>query len=64
MDSFDIFIFAFIVYGIYCCVNIKSDYLDYKKSKNYIEFNIYIRNVGIIIASFIALIYQINRLLN
>ena len=64
MDSFDIFIFAFIVYGIYCSVNIKSDYLEYNKSKNYIEFNIYIRNVGIIIASFIALIYQINKLLN
>ncbi len=63
MKSLDVFFILFIAYGIYCAINLKKDYAEHKKTKNYIDFKIYIRNLGVVIGSVIMLFYLISRLL-
>ena len=44
--------------------NLKKDYAEYKKTKYYVELNIYIRNLGVVIGSIVILFYEISRLLS
>ena len=64
MEEFDVFAILFICYGIYCMINLKKDYAEYKKTKFYVELNIYIRNLGVVIGSIVLFIYEIARLLS
>jgi hypothetical protein len=64
MKSLDIFILVFIGFGIYCMLNLKKDYAEYKKTKHYIDFKIYIRNLGVVIGSIILFFYELSRLLS
>lgn len=64
MDNFDIFAIVFIAFGIYCAFGLKKDYAEYKKSTHYLEFNIYIRNVAMVVASVIMFFYELSRLLS
>jgi hypothetical protein len=59
MENLNVLYILFIIFGIYCFKNLKKDYAEYKTSKHYLEFNIYIRNLGVVIASVFVLIYQI-----
>ena len=59
MEKFDVFILLFVLFGIYCALNLKKDYEDYKKSDHYLEYNIFIRNIGVVIASVILIIYKL-----
>ena len=63
MNELDILCNLFILFGIYCAIGIKRDYEEYKNSDHYLEFVIYIRNVGVIVASAIVLIYQLSKYL-
>ena len=62
MEELDVFIILFICYGVYCMSNLKKDYSEYKKTKFYLELNIYIRNLGVVIGSVILFVYLIFRL--
>ena len=64
MEKLDMFFILFICYGIYCMKNLKKDYAEYKKTKYYVELNIYIRNLGVVIGSIVILFYEISRLLS
>lgn len=59
MEKFDVFVLLFILFGVYCTLNINKDYKDYKKSAHYLEYNIFIRNVAVIAASIILIIYKL-----
>ena len=59
MNGLDILIVLFVLYGLYCLKNIKKDYEEYKKTKHYLEFNIFIRNLGVIIGSIVLVFYKI-----
>lgn len=63
MTELDVLITLFILFGIYCAINIKKDYKEYKKSNHYLEFNIFIRNLGVIIGSVILIVYKIIKLI-
>ena len=45
-------------------LNLKKDYAEYKKTKHYVEFNIYVRNLGVVIGSIILFFYELSRLLS
>lgn len=62
MEKFDIFAILFIAFGIYCAIGLKKDYADYKKSNHYLEYNIYIRNIGVVVGSIIMFFYELSRL--
>ncbi|OCK41828.1 hypothetical protein BA195_13635 [Tenacibaculum soleae] len=62
MEEFDILAILFIAFGIYCAIGLKKDYVDYKKSNHYLEYNIYIRNIGVVVGSIIMFIYELSRL--
>ena len=64
MKSFDIFIFLFIAYGIYCAINLKKDSAEYQKTKHYVDRNIYIRNIGVVVGSVIMFFYELSQILS
>ena len=57
--SFDVFIYLFILFGVYCAFNIKKDYNDYKESKGYLDYVVYIRNLGMVAGAAFLLIWKI-----
>ena len=62
MEEFDIFAILFIAFGIFCAICLKKDYADYKKSTHYLEYNIYIRNIGVVVGGIIMFFYELSRL--
>ncbi len=59
MSSLDIVIVLVVIFAVYNLFNIRKDYREYKKSKHYLEYNIFIRNLGVIIGGIILIIYKI-----
>jgi len=59
MTNSDIFIICFVLYGVYCLKNIKKDYEEYKKTNYYVELNILIRNIGVIVGSIVLILYKL-----
>ncbi len=62
MKNFDIFAILFIAFGIYCAIGLKKDYAEYKKTKHYIDFNTYVRNIGVVVGSIMMFFYELSRL--
>ena len=64
MENFDILAILFIAYGIYCAIGLKKDYAEYKKTKHYVDRNIYTRNIGVVVGSVIKFFYELSRLIS
>lgn len=62
MKQSDVFFIIFIIFGFYCLRGIKKDYVEYKKSRHYLELNIFLRNLGVIIGSIAVIIYKVFKL--
>lgn len=62
MKEFDIFAILFIAFGIYCAFGLKKEYAEYKKTKHYLEFGIFIKSLGVVIGSIVMFFYELSRI--
>ena len=63
MSNLDVLTIFIITLSIYMIFNIKNDYREYKKTKAFIDFNILIGDISVILASIILIVYKLVKLL-
>ena len=63
MEEIDIIMIIVIAFGIYCATGLKKEYSEYKKSNHYLELNIFVRSVGVVVGSVMCFFYELSRLL-
>jgi TRAP-type C4-dicarboxylate transport system permease small subunit len=62
MKNIDIVAIIFIAFGVYCAIGLKKDYAEYKKTKHYIDYKIYIRNIAVVVGAVFMFFYELSRL--
>jgi hypothetical protein len=57
MSELDALTLIIVAFGIYYVINIKKAYKEYQKTKGMLDFNMLVRDIGVIFAGIVLILY-------
>jgi hypothetical protein len=63
MSELDALTLIIVAFGIYYVINIKKAYKEYQKTKGMLDFNMLVRDIGVIFAGIVLILYKLAEVL-